>query len=302
MCPDSTSEEVAIVSLYEEPDRSSLTARAVAASMSVASAYGITVDNPRVLANAYSVRVHLQPAPVVARVSTITPVLRSPIASWLAREVSVTEFLAAQGAPVVAPSDILPPGPHNCDGLAMTFWRYVQPVSDEVPGAVVTGRMLAELHDILRDYPSELPLLTAPLNDIPRGLERLKRIGNILTASDLMLLQETYDLLLPQLSNPVGSWQPLHGDAHSLNLLPTAQGLLWNDFEDTCTGSIAWDLINLSDEGKAAYRNIPEPEILEPYYKLRQLHAIVWVYALLPEFPDWVTHAKLILDKLRDRL
>ncbi|MFQ4143690.1 hypothetical protein [Chlorogloeopsis sp. ULAP02] len=56
------------------------------------------------------------------------------------------------------------------------------------------------------------------------------------------------------------------------------------------------------DEGRAAYRNIPEPAILEPYYKLRQLHAIVWVYALLPEFPDWVTHAKRMLYNLRDRL
>ena len=246
-------------------------------------------------------RVHLRPAPVVARVSTITPMLRSPIDSWLAREVSITEFLAAQCAPVVAPSDILPPGPHHHDGLAMTFWRYVQPVSDAVPESVVTGRMLAELHVVLRDYPGELPLLVAPLNDIPRGLERLERAGNTLTPSDLMLLQETYDRLLPQLTNPVGSLQPLHGDAHAFNLLPTAEGLLWNDFEDTCMGPIAWDLINLDDEGRAGYIDAPEPAMLEPYRKVRQLHAIVWVYALLPEFPDWAEHAKVMLDDLRSQ-
>jgi len=58
--------------------------------------------------------------------------------------------------------------------------------------------------------------------------------------------------------------QPLHGDAHALNLIPTAKGLLWNDFEDTCTGSIAWDPINLDDEGMAAYPNAPDFATLEP--------------------------------------
>jgi hypothetical protein len=288
-----------LFSMHQESLHSVLTAHAVAASISIAAAHGVSVDDPRVLGNAYSVKIHLQPAPIVARVSTITSLLRSPIDSWLARELSVAEFLATQGAPVVAPSDILPPGPHHYDGLSLTFWRYVQPVSDVVPQPAETGRMLAQLHDALRNYPGELPLLAPPLNDIPQGLERLELAGNILTTSDLMLLRKTFDRLLPQLNNPVGSLQPLHGDAHALNLIPTAKGLLWNDFEDTCIGPIAWDLINLNDEGRAAYANAPEPEILEPYRKVRQLHAIVWVYALLPEFPDWAEHAKVMLDDLR---
>ncbi|GAB1544434.1 aminoglycoside phosphotransferase family protein [Scytonema sp. NUACC21] len=302
---DSTNQKVPIIarsrkskSLCNEEPPSAKANRAVAASMSVASAYGITVEDPHVLVNGYSVRVHLRPAPIVARVSTITPVVRSPIESWLAREVSVAEFLAAKGATVVAPSDLLPPGPHHYDGLTMSFWRYVQRVSDTLPEPAIVGRMLAELHVLLRDYPGELPLLAPPLNDIPRGLERLEQTET-LSAPDLMLLRETYDMLLPQLSNPVGSLQPLHGDANALNLIPTASGLMWNDFEDTCTGPIAWDLINLDDEGITAYGDVPEPAMLDLYRKVRQLHAIVWVYALLPEFPDWAEYAKVMLNNLR---
>ncbi|MBD2777824.1 aminoglycoside phosphotransferase family protein [Iningainema sp. BLCCT55] len=282
----------------KELDRSALTNRAVAASMAVASAHGISVDDPHVLNNTYSLRVHLRPAPIVARISTFTPILRSPIESWLAREISVTEFLAAQGAPVVAPSDILPPNPHHYDGLVMTFWRYVQPISDALPESAIVGRMQAELHAVLQDFPGDLPLLAPPLNDIPRGLERIERIGNILTASELTLLHETYARLLPQLSNPVDSLQPLHGDAHAANLIPTAKGLLWNDFEDTCMGSIAWDLINLDDEGRAAYPNAPEPAMLKLYSLARQLHAIIWVYAHLPEFPEWIEPGRTLLDDL----
>jgi Phosphotransferase enzyme family len=290
-----------MISLYEQPERSALTARAVAAAASVATAHGVSVDDPHVLADAYSVRVHLQPAPIVARISTITSLLRSPIESWLLREISLAEFLASKGANVVPPSDILPPGPHYYDGLFMTFWRYFQPVSDALPESAIVGKMLAELHAVLRDYPGDLLLLAPPLNDIPRGLERIERAGDILPRSDLTLLQETYDKLLPQLNNSVDLLQPLHGDAHAFNLIPTADGLLWNDFEDTCIGPVAWDLINLDDEGRAAYPNAPDSAILEPYIKMRQLHAIAWVYALLPEFPDWVAHAKVMLDDLRDR-
>ncbi|MBW4667928.1 MAG: aminoglycoside phosphotransferase family protein [Cyanomargarita calcarea GSE-NOS-MK-12-04C] len=299
MCQDSPNQKVSIKSPNDKPNRSILTKRAVDASVSIASSYGINVDDPHVLADAYSVRIHLRPAPIVARVSTITCVLRSPIDSWLAREISITEFLLSQGISVVPPSDMLPPLPHHHDGLSMSFWRYAQPISDVVSSAVV-GEMLAELHGVLRDYSGELPFLAPPLNDIPRGLERIERIGNILTKSDLMLLRETYEILLPHVkNNSIDSLQPLHGDAHAHNLIPTAKGLLWNDFEDTCLGSIAWDLINLDSEGRAAYPNAPEATTLEPYRKLRQLHGIVWVYALLPEFPNWLEPAKVMLDELR---
>ena len=281
-----------------EFDRPALTARAVAASVSVASAAGIRVNDPHVLADAYSVRVHLKPAPIVARIATLTPVLRSPVESWLARELSVAAFLAAKGAPVVPPSDFLPPVPHQCDGLTISFWHYFEPISDALPDGATVGRMQAELHAVLRDYPGDLPLLAPPLNDIPRGLERLEQLGNILPESDLTLLQTTYDRVLRQLSNSVSVLQPLHGDAHALNLIPTAKGWLWNDFEDTCTGSIAWDSINLDDEGIAAYPNAPDFATLEPYRKMRQLHAIVWVYAISPELPDWIAPAKTMLDNL----
>jgi thiamine kinase-like enzyme len=118
-------------------------------------------------------------------------------------------------------------------------------------------------------------------------------------SDDLELLREAYDTLLQKLKNPVGSLQPLHGDAHARNLIPTAKGLLWNDFEDICMGLVEWDLVNLDDAGRKAYGEIPEPEMLEIYQKVRKLHGIVWVYALSPEFPDWVEYVRSMLDDLR---
>jgi len=255
-----------------------------------------------VLADRYAIRVHLWPAPLVARVSTFTALLRHPIDAWLAREIDVTRFLYGRGAPVIPPSDILPAGPHLQDGFAISFWSYVAPVSDEPPGPEVAGRMLAELHGALREYPGELPLLAPPLNDIPRGLARLEHLPQAIAASDLLMLRRVADRLLPDLDESTSSMQPLHGDAHVYNLITSKRGILWNDFEDACKGPAAWDLTTLSDpENKmlAAYPGAPPAEKVEAYRRVRLLHATVWVLALLPEVDEWAVHARAMLDALR---
>lgn len=285
-------------------ERAAVTARAVAAALNVAERYGIQVEEPAILAERYAVRVHLRPAPLVARVSTFTALLRPPIESWLGRELSVAQFLAERGAPVVPPSDLLPAGPHLQDGFAISFWTHVPPSPDEPPAPEVAGSMLAELHGVLREYPGELPLLAPPLNDIPRGLDRIEQLGTVLPASDVSMLRRVADRLLPAVSAvEAGALQPLHGDAHVYNLIPTARGPLWNDFEDTCRGPVAWDLSTLSDpEGKmlAAYPGAPPAAALEPFRQVRLLHAAVWVFALSPEIDEWVVHVQSALEMLRE--
>ncbi len=283
-------------------DRAAISARAVAAAVAVAKRHGIEVTEPVVLADRYAIRVHLRPAPVVARVSVYTALLRRPIEAWLARELDVATFLHGRSAPVVPPSDLLPPGPHVHDGFAISFWTHVPPVTEEPPSPEVTGRMLAELHGALRDYPGELPLLAPPLSDIPRGLERLEPMSDVLAANDLAMLHKVADRLLPALESTRAPLQPLHGDAHAYNLITSARGPLWNDFEDVCRGPVAWDLSSLGDpEGRllAAYPGAPSPDELVLYREVRLLHVVVWVFALLPEYDEWAAHARDMLDALR---
>ena len=283
-------------------DRVVVSARAVAAATRVAESYGIRVVEPVVLSDRYAVRVHLRPAPLVARVSTFTALLRHPIDAWLTRELDVTMFLYGRGAPVVPPSDLLPAGPHLRDGFAISFWSYVAPVCDETPAPEVAGKMLAELHDALREYPGELPLLGPPLNDIPRGLARLDGMSDVIPVGDVAMLRRVGDRLLQTVEDSTLPVQPLHGDAHVYNLIPSARGLLWNDFEDVCRGPVVWDLTTLSDPGDkmlAAYPEAPPAETLEAFRRVRLLHGAVWVLALLPEVDEWAVHARGMLDALR---
>src|SRR5262245_42470081 len=130
--------------------------RAVRAATIVAARHGLAGTDPVVLAHHSNALIHLAPAPVVARVATVTADLR-PGPDWLRREVEVAGYLSAQGAAVVAPSDELSPGPHEQDGLYLTFWRFM-PAVGEVD-ARAAGALLRDVHEALKGYRGDLPAL-----------------------------------------------------------------------------------------------------------------------------------------------
>src|SRR3712207_4837966 len=106
---------------------------AVAAAMAVAEEQGIRVTEPTLVGLGSNRIVWLRPAPVVARVMTGTAVLHHDPGAWLARELDVGVFLAAHGAPIVAPTADFEPGPHSAGGLWLSLWEYAEVVEAEVP-------------------------------------------------------------------------------------------------------------------------------------------------------------------------
>src|SRR5919202_5412932 len=140
--------------------------RPVRAALTVARRLGLPTERPRVVRDVTNVLVHLEPAPVVARVPLTLSRLRGR--DWFETEVEVAAFLAREGAPVAPPSDAVDPGPHEEDGLHVSLWRWV----DHDPGrfdAPAAGRSLRELHDVLARCPVELP-----------SFDRLDEIGRLL--------------------------------------------------------------------------------------------------------------------------
>ena len=259
--------------------------RAVAAAVALARENGLRVGEPVVLNDLFSLMVHLRPAPVVARVATLMPRLRAPIADWLGLEIAVTTFLSEQDAPVVAPSRELPAGPHERDGFAISFWTYVKPDPDRTPAAADCSAMLPDLHDALRSYPGELPALCA--NDIPRGLEMLDRGATGLNGADVDLLRASADRLRPLWETPGDDAQPLHGDAHPGNLIATHDGeLVWIDFEDVCLGPVEWDLATIMDPASVAAHHRPDPEVLARCTELRALQVALCLIAFHDDFGD----------------
>ena len=237
--------------------------------------------------------VRLDPAPVVARVATLAATIRPDPAAWLAREVSVVGFLAGRGAPVVPPSDELPPGPHERDGFAMSLWRSVDHDPAVVPEAGEVGRMLAGLHRDLAAYPGELPFMPNLLEDTANSIEVLER-GRAISAGDATALRNGLEQVKRWLSGLSGPVQAIHGDPHPENMVVTADGPLWIDFEDTCAGPVTWDIASLAnstrvagDAALAAYGYTPEPGELEPFIRARLLSIAVWMALAGTRFPQY---------------
>ena len=89
-----------------------LTRQGQAAMAAVAQRLGLPVAGAAILSSRGSLLVHLAPAPVVARVSTLSAWSRRDPIAWLAREVAVAGYIAARGGPVTRPASGVDPRPH----------------------------------------------------------------------------------------------------------------------------------------------------------------------------------------------
>jgi hypothetical protein len=261
----------------------------LAAAQAVAREHGVACDDAvRIAAGSSNVLVHLKPTPVVARVMTATALLHDDSAQWLTREVAVGAFLAGRSHFVVPPADVLPPGPHEHDGLWMTLWKFTphhEPASPPEPREL--GRSLRALHAALAGYRGDL----APLSGVRDWLERLLaelRPSRVLTREDIHWLHLRLEALTPAVFESSLPAQALHGDASLSNLLRTDRGLVWNDLEDVCAGPVAWDVAGLvtsararghsaefAEELLAAYGE-PGVEDLKAFLEAHALYDVVW--------------------------
>jgi Ser/Thr protein kinase RdoA (MazF antagonist) len=199
---------------------------AVEAAVAVAEAHGVRCERPIVLREAWHVLVHLWPSPVVARVTSgahgVNP-------DDVEQELRVAQHAARAGAPVLQPSDLLPPGPHRHDGHTLVFWRYLE--RDDKLDATAAGRGLHTIHESLADYDGELP--RAGRAEEVRGM-----LEPFAPSDDVELLCELASRELPE-------GQALHGDAHLFNCIQTRDGPIWHDLETACRGPREYDLAAL---------------------------------------------------------
>jgi len=262
-------------------------AAAIAAAQAVAREHGVACDEAVRLAGGSNVLVHLKPAPVVARVMTGTAFLHDDPERWLASEVAVGAFLAGTDL-VVEPTDILPPGPYERDGLWMTLWKFVEhdtQAPPPEPGEL--GRSLRALHAALAGFPGDVPPLSG-IRDWLEGLLDELRPSPRLSRLQIDSLRHELEALTPMVFESPLPVQALHGDVSMGNLLRTDGGLLWNDLEDVCAGPVAWDVAGIvaSARGRgqseefveallAAYGE-PGAEGLAPFLEAHALYEVIW--------------------------
>lgn len=280
------------------------TTRVAAVAAAAGRELGLEVTEPTVLYDVFSVVVHLKPSPVVARVPVVLPSSLLDPASAGARqqrELEVAQWVFDQGQLVVRPSPLVPLRSVQRDGLSMSFWEYVEHDKSSEPDYVQGLVRAAELHKLLEEYPGELPWFAPVTAVVPEGLEHLSSETPVLTAADVDRVRREWDAVAPLLMTREG-WerafpdshvQPLHGDAPYYNIIPTADGVLWSDFEDSCLGPLEWDLASVGPEFSKVYNDaaaeLGRPQ-LDPKavaaMDLARAFQLILCMPLLPQMPD----------------
>jgi hypothetical protein len=277
------------------------TRRAAQAAVDAATELGLHVEKATVLHDVFSVVVHLEPEPVVARIPVVLTAGTAPEqqAARQQRELDVVTWLDGQGVPVVRPSPLVPRNPVRQNGFPMTFWELADLADDHEPYRGVDISWSAELHARLAGYPDPLPFL-APFNHgLPDMLATLEDVDLLQPAEvdrarteDKTLRSIVSDRSAFEAAFPGVEVQAIQGDGPSHNVIRTKTGIRFSDFEDVTRGPVEWDLALMGGEATAEYNRAArerglratDPEIQRLMDSARRLQ-FVGCLTLIPQLP-----------------
>ncbi|MGD9932543.1 MAG: aminoglycoside phosphotransferase family protein [Dehalococcoidia bacterium] len=279
--------------------------RAVAASVSVAAALNLAVEDAVVLSDSNRIVLRLLPCDVLARVA---PAARP---SGAALELEVARQLGGLKSPVAGLEQRVDPRVYEHDGFAVTLWTY----HATAPSPKVTPREYAEalerLHTGMRQTDVAAPHFT------DRVAEAQQLIGNPaltpgLADADRDLLSGALRHLRRRILDRGASEQLLHGEPHGGNVLRTKQGLLFTDLQTCCRGPVEFDIAHCAGHGSAPwYLDSDLPELIAEHYPgadqelvqmcqmLKLAMVAAWRYDRDDQFPGGRRMGTELIEQLR---
>jgi Ser/Thr protein kinase RdoA (MazF antagonist) len=250
------------------------------------------VEEPVALRSTNNVLVWLRPSMVVAKISS-----RPGMA---ANELAIAKALAAAGAPVVPPADVVGDRLHDVSGRDVTFWKY-EP-QDEISSATARSIAVAlfDLHGALATLGSviSLPNYEIQITDAIRSLDN-QDFAPELRGEDRFLLRQALSSGKDDLAQLGDTRRIIHGSPHGMNTLVVAGEPRFIDFETVQVGPLEWDLAHLG------------PKVADHYPAPFDVHALAvcrltvsattstWCWDGLERGPDMRTHAEHHLAVVR---
>ena len=217
--------------------------RALAATMSVASGLGLSVDDATVIQNSNRLAVRLAPCGVLARVAA--PVRRNhEVAAF---ELKMARRFEQTDSPVAELEPRVEPRVYMRDGFAITYWTYYE----SVPAGDITSaeyaRALESLHAGMRQLDADAPHFTDQVDEAQSIVADRSRSPE-LSDADRMLLANSLRSLRRDVVERSAVEQLLHGEPHGSNLLKTASGMRFIDLETCCYGPVEFDIAHAPEE------------------------------------------------------
>ncbi|MBX3208653.1 MAG: aminoglycoside phosphotransferase family protein, partial [Labilithrix sp.] len=212
----------------------------------------------------------------------------------------VARFLTARGSLVTRPSALLEAGPFERDGLVISFWE-LETISSAAAEPRQAGAALASIHQHLGTYPSDRLPEWGGFEEARLVLDHARR-SPLLDRAELLRLErgfERAEAIVLSARARSASFQAVHGDAHIGNVLSTARGAVWTDWEDAFVGPIEFDLACLRSKlllfGEdrdaieamtAAYAGPWDPELTSELGLVRNVQVIAWLVVFAERQPE----------------
>ena len=225
------------------------------------------------------------------------------------RELCVARWLTTSNVPAVHVIDEIDQ-PILVHDRPITFWRTVTG-GDPVPDHIDLARLLAAFHKA-PDCPCEL----ASFDPLGPSFSRLANADTV-AADDRDYLRTRCDDLTGELQHlefalPRG---PIHGDAHTRNLLTDHGQVVLIDFESAAVGPREWDLMPTAigveryDRPERQYREFADTYGFDvrtwPGYpvlrEVRELTMTTWIMQNIGESPAVAAEFALRVGSLRER-
>lgn len=111
------------------------------------------------------------------------------------------------------------------------------------------------------------------------------------------MLRSSFAELLDELDERTFVDRPLHGEPHLGNVLSTAAGPRWIDFEASCTGPLEWDLASVPADAVALFPAV-DRQLLALLRPLNSARVATWCWARA-ELPAMRSHAEHHLEVVR---
>jgi hypothetical protein len=264
--------------------------RALAAARSIVSALGLPVDDAIVLHNSNKLTVRLLPCDIAARVA--------PAAHQVAQfEIGLAQRLGETGSPVAALDPRADPRVYERDGFDVTLWTCYEPGPDGEVSPAGYAHALERLHAGMRQLEVRTPHFTDRVEEAQR-LVGSSDLSPDLADADRELLITSLRSRLRAVAGRGAAEQVLHGEPHPGNVLSTASGPVFIDFETCCRGPVEFDVAHVPEAASERYAAADE-DLLGECRGLVLAMVAAWRFDRGDQFPDRQRAARLLLSALR---